>query len=151
MRVEFFWKQVSKSNACWNWLGHTTGRGYGRYSGRAAHRVSFELAGNTIAPGLVIDHTCRNRLCVRPSHLRAVTPRQNTLENSAAVTAINAVKTHCPKGHPYNKKNTILRWHKRDRGMKRNCHKCALVSYASYKIRKKARAALASTEAEGEK
>lgn len=45
-----------------------------------AHRVSYEMAFGHIPDGMVIDHTCHNRKCVTPSHLQAVTQKQN-LEN----------------------------------------------------------------------
>lgn len=39
-----------------------------------------------IPEGLVIDHTCHVRLCVKPDHLRAVTQKQN-VENQAGAYA----------------------------------------------------------------
>lgn len=42
-----------------------------------AHRYAYELAYGPIAEGLVIDHLCRNKPCVRPDHLEAVTNAEN--------------------------------------------------------------------------
>ena len=36
------------------------------------------MANGPIPAGMVIDHLCRNRNCVRPDHLEVVTPAQNT-------------------------------------------------------------------------
>lgn len=107
-----FWAKVAKSDDCWNWTGSISGRGYGRMqtpasSSSAAHRISYILHHGMIGDGMVVDHICRNKLCVNPAHLRAVTPKQNTLENSASVTAINAAKTHCAKGHPFSGDNLL--------------------------------------------
>jgi len=37
-----------------------------------------------IPPRKQIDHTCRNRLCVNPSHLEMVTHKQNQKRRDAA-------------------------------------------------------------------
>ena len=111
-----FWSKVDKSggpNACWLWKGRLTGRGYGAWwadgKNAVAHKVALALSGNPIPTGLVADHVCRNRLCVNPGHLRAVTARQNSLENSLGLPAINARKQTCSAGHPYDEGNTYLR------------------------------------------
>jgi len=49
---------------------------------------------------MVVDHTCRNRGCVNPAHLRQVSNRTNLVENSEAIAAVNVVKSHCKRGHP---------------------------------------------------
>lgn len=42
-----------------------------------AHRFSYELVNGPIQEGMVIDHTCRERRCVNPDHLRESTIQQN--------------------------------------------------------------------------
>lgn len=51
-----------------------------------AHRVAYELHYGSIPEGRVIDHVCRNRACINPEHLRAVTKKQNS-ENRARFNA----------------------------------------------------------------
>ena len=76
-----FWSKVSKSSSCWEWNSTINDRGYGVYrlDGRMvrAHRLAYEMRVGSIPEGLVLDHTCHNRSCVNPDHLRPVTNKQN--------------------------------------------------------------------------
>lgn len=69
-------------SGCWEWIaGVGLEGGYGRfhYDGVVgyAHRYAYERCVGEIPAGHVVDHLCRNRLCVNPSHLRACTQRDN--------------------------------------------------------------------------
>lgn len=104
-------KVVAGPNGCWVWTGHCGRGGYpaiwNSSGSTLAHRVSYELHVGPIPPGLVIDHLCRNVRCIFPGHLEAVTPRENW-RRSDAVTRINADKTECSSGHPFDEKNTRM-------------------------------------------
>lgn len=77
---ERFWEKVDKSGSCWIWTD-SLHDGYGGLGvfGRVvrAHRFSFELHYGPIPPGMQVDHLCRKRSCVNPTHLRLVTSAQN--------------------------------------------------------------------------
>lgn len=85
---------------CWEWQGAVDPNGYGRFhlDGRmlGAHRVAYLLIAGAIPEGHDLDHLCRNRRCVRPSHLEPVT-RQVNLLRGATLTAAHAEGRDC--GH----------------------------------------------------
>ncbi len=73
---ERFWKNVKKSEGCWEWTGTICGvvnKKYGvirdNYKQKKAHRVSYELHKGAIPNGKIIRHICDNKLCVNPDHL----------------------------------------------------------------------------------
>lgn len=109
---------------CWPWVGSRTD-GYGRLRGGRgnvlAHRLLYETLVGNIPEGRVLDHLCRNRACVRPSHLEVVTNRENGLRGIGP-QAEHARKTHCIYGHEFTAENTLL--HQRSYGISRVCRVC---------------------------
>lgn len=100
-----FWAKVDKTDTCWLWTGAKTKDGYSSfYVGERTdygHRFAYELLLGPIPSTLQLDHVCRVRHCVRPDHLEAVTQKENLLRGSSD-PAINARKSVCPNGHPYD-------------------------------------------------
>ena len=97
-------------DGCWFWEGASSG-GYGliRYRGRNlyVHRVAYSVLRGGLRDDKQLDHLCRNRLCFNPTHLEPVTARENNLR-STSVSAENAKKTHCKRGHALSGANLIV-------------------------------------------
>ena len=79
--------------------------GAGKWCRVGAHRLSYQHFIGPIPQGLELDHLCRNRKCVNPIHLEAVTHRVNIFRGNT-LAANYAARTHCKRGHLYDASNT---------------------------------------------
>src|SRR5690606_6771721 len=78
--AERFWAKVEKTADCWVWTAaSTSGYGVFRLDSRnyQAHRLSFAWQNGAIPDGAEVDHTCFNRSCVNPAHLRLLDHQAN--------------------------------------------------------------------------
>lgn len=121
---------------CWSHENKLNTEGYNVISGRRqggpkmlkAHRVMYEWLVGPIPEGLQIDHLCRNRWCLNPSHMEPVTNRENGCRG-VGPCAVNARKTHCPKcGRPLAHPNLFV---ERDGG--RRCRSCRMAYQVRYR------------------
>ncbi len=151
--IERFWERVDRNGPvpeyaphlgrCWLWTGALNvpvPLGYGQFSAdrrsRRAHRWSYEHFVGPIPEGLEIDHLCRVRHCVNPSHLEPVTRSENMQRAPLRGRQRHALThTHCPYGHPYDEANTM----RMPRRSGRRCRACYLADGARYRARRKAR------------
>lgn len=125
---ERFWSKVDKTEDCWLWRAGKFWHGYGQFSvnnkSRYAHRVAYELEFGPVPDGMQLDHLCRVRLCVRPSHLEAVTQTEN-IRRGVSPTALNRRLTKCKRGHDLSGDNI----HVNARGY-RQCRVCRRITRA---------------------
>lgn len=126
--AERFWAKVGPvaPDDCWPWTAYCQPKGYGllKVDGvmRLAHRISYLINLGPIPEGLQLDHLCRNKRCVNPAHLEAVTGRQNVLRGLAAVPAVA-----CRHGHRYTTENTYVA---NGRQHCRACQRAASLAYS---------------------
>lgn len=144
MRIDLLPERIAEKispepmSGCWLYTG-TLWNGYGyaydKHSQKTkpVHRVVYGLLVGAIPPGLTIDHLCRNRACVNPHHMEAVTIKVNALRGTSP-TAINARKQRCVRGHEYSHRNEDQRF----------CRKCRCLAVKRYEERKKMKEAAAS-------
>jgi hypothetical protein len=113
--AERFWEKVAMAgpDECWIWTDKPTEDGYGRFKITPteqvkAHRLSYVLATGNDPGELLVRHKCDNPLCVNPAHLELGTQADNMRDASERGRLANQNKTMCPKGHPYDEKNTHI-------------------------------------------
>ncbi len=82
---------IDKQTECWIWKQYISPKGYGQLTYKQkvyrAHRF-FWLQYNGSLPNWnkreVLDHLCKNKLCVNPSHLESTTVSINTRRGKSA-------------------------------------------------------------------
>lgn len=124
---------VVYDHGCWTLTRLLTTHGYGHvFDGKRqlmTHRVVYEALVGPIPDGYFADHLCRNPACQNPLHIEPVPPSVNSLRGNAGAHLKS--RTHCPKGHPYDEKNTYAL------GGRRYCRECGRVSAREIKRRKR--------------
>ena len=129
--LRLFWSKVEVlATGCWEWRGKLNADGYGYIlvGSRSdqsrkyvfAHRFAFERFRGSIPAGEEIDHLCKHRSCVNPTHLQSLSHLENVRRSGAAEAHRQQMRarTQCRNGHDYNQSNVYLY-----RG-KRYCRAC---------------------------
>ncbi len=102
------WVKMGTPKECWPWLGSLNTDGYPTCMPVAQsrkrlgkvfypHRLMFHWFKHPLPNDLTIDHLCKNRRCLNPDHMEAVTIAENV---GRAVK-----RAYCKRGHPQTAKN----------------------------------------------
>ena len=89
---------TDQGKECWEWPGATNDGGRPVISSysipRYAYQVAYELRYGPVPKGLELHHTCWNKWCWNPDHVKPVTRQDNALSGPV----LNWES--CPHGHP---------------------------------------------------
>lgn len=136
-----FWRFITVDDGqggCWVWSGAVRGYGYGSFwngeKNVRAHRFAYEAFVGPVPADLELDHLCRNRACVNPTHLEPVTGAENTRRACSKFH-----ETHCSHGHELTPENTRLE----RGGTYRRCRQCECETKRRLRVR--SRVELATT------
>jgi len=81
--------RINPKTGCWEWLGYIDKKGYAIGRGNKgvtiyAYRQSYIESKGPIPEDCEVDHRCRNRRCINPEHLEAVTHAVNVQRGRVA-------------------------------------------------------------------
>lgn len=121
-----FWSFVHKKteDECWLWCGCI--RKDSRYgifhvlgSPLDSHKCAYILSKGDVPKGMLVHHTCENKLCVNPKHLEIST----TMDHPDCSATLRRNQTHCKRGHELKGKN-LREWTRPSGTTKRICVAC---------------------------
>jgi len=135
--ITSFLKAFTISDGCWEWERSTNNSGYGTISIAGGtwlvHRLMYTLHYGVFPGGKCVMHSCDNRVCVNPSHLKLGTYSENGKDCVIKGRHHETKKTHCAKGHTFKKDNLYP-----TKTGKRRCKKCSKISEAKRRAKKRA-------------
>lgn len=105
--LRLMWAKMKTPKGCWEWTGSLRPTGYPQSvsanGSRGAgltyrpQRLMFHWFKYPIPDGFTIDHLCKNRKCVNPDHMEAVSHGENASRANK--------RKYCKRGHPQTPKN----------------------------------------------
>lgn len=116
---------IIDEKGCWLWQGNQNLKGYGQTQWRGkttmVHRRMYEIANGVKLQGGHVCHRCDVRHCCNPDHMWFGDAHENQMDSARKGRHRCVRATHCPKGHPYDEKNTYIK----PGGGARGCKACA--------------------------
>ena len=134
-------RAVAIEGDCLIWQGAKTTNGYG-YVGpnqmgtRTVHVLMWMHTHGERPPGTEFDHLCRNRDCINPEHLEAVSHAENVRRGTARCAKL----TECKRGHPFVEGSYYFY------DGKRRCKVCQSERHRAYRERRAERWSLSTTD-----
>lgn len=124
-------------SGCIEYTGQIHPLGYGMIVFKAkpwkVHRLLWVCLNGPIEPWprAVVMHSCDNRKCINPEHLRLSTQQDNIRDCVAKGRQASRRKTHCPRGHAYAEHAEYLTSPKfiQQATPWRRCRECARTRY----------------------
>ncbi|GAA0671541.1 hypothetical protein GCM10009535_59080 [Streptomyces thermocarboxydovorans] len=104
-------------DGCHPWIGRKSEQGRGKFGIRkdgkrkqymATRWLMEHVLGRELKPNEVVRHKCDNPICVRREHLELGTAAENSRDIVERGRNVNAAKTHCKWGHPFDAENTYI-------------------------------------------
>ena len=91
-------------SGCWEFVGAVSGSGYGSISigyktYTSTHVLAYELTNGPVPKGMVVRHTCNNKICCNPDHLIIGTYQDNKDDEILAGTHIKGSRQGQSKLH----------------------------------------------------
>lgn len=93
---------ININTGCWEWTSSLDKDGYGVFTRKIprtrknkmlkAHRESYKVFKGSVEPGVFVMHTCDNRKCCSPEHLKLGTALDNNRDAIAKGRAYQAIK-----------------------------------------------------------
>lgn len=102
-----FWRKVKKTDTCWLWTACTS-NGYAHFVDEkgndvGAHRWVYRKYKGEIPLSFQIHHECKNKICVNPDHLQAVSASKHR-----SIESPIRKNNRCWLGHEMTEENTYV-------------------------------------------